>query len=96
MLLNAKPICCDLTSALLAPLEGDGFGGSRQWRERERYCHRAEAYAEGANIEPTILAETVEHPANGPKAMPMLEVIVAAPNTVPVMCGPKYSRASTA
>ena len=79
MLLNAKPICCDLTSALLAPLEADSFGGSRQWWEGERYCHRAEST-----------------PANGPKAMPMLEVIVAAPNTVPIMCGPKYSRASTA
>jgi len=28
--------------------------------------------------------------------MPMLETIVAAPNTVPMLRWPKYSRASTA
>ncbi len=42
------------------------------------------------------LTTKTQPPANGPKAMPMADAIVAAPNTVPMMRWPKYSRASTA
>jgi hypothetical protein len=38
----------------------------------------------------------IHPPASEPKAMPMLDSIVAAPNTVPIICWPKYSRATTA
>src|SRR5712664_2294687 len=53
-----------------------------KWREGQRHRHRTQTDAQGADIEPTIVVESVEYHAAGPgpKAMPRLDTIVAAPN----------------
>ena len=49
-------------------------------------------------MQPRVAVEGVEHePAGqGPSAMPRLAKAETAPNTVPMMRAPKYSRTSTA